>query len=237
MAIPPILVLVAASLVAGTAQAASFKDKAPEGVKLTGTWKLDPARSDDPAREIEKADKAEIARRSREIEDRNRDLQDPPWDPLDPSTSRDRPRNRHDPFPSRRNDGVTIEGTGIDEKWGTTRTRSASNDALLGLDPNPATLTIVDSGNRVSVSEDKLENECVVGEVRPIADPFGDGNVRCGWRGRVWVVETTRIERFKRTDRFELSKDGKVLRYTSTAAGPKIPTVKVDRTYTLVSAQ
>jgi hypothetical protein len=232
----PILLFLAGCLVAGSTQAA-LKDKPPQGIKLSGHWKLDPAQSDDPAEQINKADKAEIAKRRREIEDRTRTTydDDSPYDPWTPG-SRDRSRNRHDPFPSRRDDGVTIEGSGVDEKWGTTRSRSVSNDVLVSLDPNPATLTIVDAGNRVSVSEDRLETECIAGEPQPIADPFGDGERRCGWSGRAWVIETKRVERFRRTDRFELTNDGKALKYTSTVAGPRIPTVKVARTYTLVPA-
>lgn len=228
-----VLVVLASCLAVGSTHAASLKDKPPEGVKLSGAWKLDPYNSDDPVEAIKKAERAEMAKRQRDIEDRNRDQYDP-WDPM----QRDRTGSRRrDPFPERRDDGVTIgRGGDIDVSWGKTRTRSASDEFLLALDPNPATLTIMDWGNRVSVSEDKLETDCYAGEVHPIADAFGDGDRQCGWRGRAWVIETTRTERFKRTDRFELSKDGKQLKYTSTAAGSKIPTIKVARTYMLEPA-
>jgi hypothetical protein len=231
-------IVLAGSLAMAGAWAASLKDKPPEGVKLSGSWKLDPSRSDDAAEAMRKAEKAEIAKRRRQIEERNdrdRDVYDDrPWHP----DGRNDPRNRRrDPFPDRGDDGVTIDPNGeMDVTWGTARPRSASDEFLLALDPNPETLTIMDWGNRVSVSEDKLETDCFAGEVRPIADAFGDGDRQCGWRGRAWVIETKRVERFKRTDRFELSKDGKELRYTSTAAGANIPTIKVARTYTLVPA-
>jgi hypothetical protein len=229
----PILVVLAGCLAVASTHAASLKDKPPQGVKLSGAWKLDPYNSDDPVEQLKKAEKAEMAKRQREIEDRNRDMYEPPWDP---NRDRDGNRRHQDPFPDRRDDGVTIERGGIDMSWGKTRTRSASDEFLLALDPNPATLTIMDWGNRVSVSEDKLETDCFAGEVHPIADAFGDGDRRCGWRGRAWVIETNRVERFKRTDRFELSEDGKVLKYTSVAAGAKIPSIKVSRTYTLMPA-
>jgi hypothetical protein len=232
----PMLVVLASCLAVGSVQAASLKDKPPEGVKLSGNWKLDPYNSDDPVEQLKKAEKAEMAKRQREIEDRNRDMYEPPWDPSHRDRAGNRRHDPHDPFPDRRDDGVTIEGGSVDMSWGKTRSRSASDEFLLALDPNPATLTIMDWGNRVSVSEDKLETDCFAGEVHPIADAFGDGDRRCGWRGRAWVIETNRTERFKRTDRFELSEDGKQLKYTSTAAGSKIPTIKVSRTYTLVPA-
>jgi hypothetical protein len=230
----PILVVLASCLAVAATHAAALKDKAPEGVKLSGSWKLDPYNSDDPVEQLKKAEKAEMAKRRREIEDRTRDRDMyEPWDP----TNRDRAgTRRHDPFPNTGDDGVTIGRGGIDMSWGKTRTRSASDEFLLALDPNPATLTIMDWGNRVSVSEDKLETDCYAGEVHPIADAFGDGDRQCGWRGRAWIIETNRVERFKRTDKFELSEDGKTLKYTSTAAGSKIPTIKVSRTYTLMPA-
>jgi hypothetical protein len=36
----------------------------------------------------------------------------------------------------------------------------------------------------------------------------------------------------KRTDRYELSKDGKTLTYVTTASGDRIPKIKITRTYT-----
>ena len=53
--------------------------------------------------------------------------------------------------------------------------------------------------------------------------------------GRAWVVETTRGKNFKRTDRYELSKDGKTLTYVTTAAGTRLPKIKISRTYTVAS--
>jgi hypothetical protein len=41
-----------------TASAASLKDKPPNGIKLSGSWKLDTERSDDPREVLEKAAKA-----------------------------------------------------------------------------------------------------------------------------------------------------------------------------------
>lgn len=241
MQYPALVIVLASALAAGNAHAASLKDKPPQGVKLSGTWKLDAARSDDPVERMKKAEKAELAQRRREIEERererNRDIyEDRPWHP---DSSDDPLSRRRDPFPGRRNDDpVTIDPRGdIDVTLDKRPRVSATSEFLLALDPNPATLTIMDHGNRVSVSEDMLETDCFAGEMRPIADFFGDGRRQCGWRGRAWIIETTRVERFRRTDRFELSKDGQELTYTSTAAGPRIPTIKVSRIYTRMPAE
>jgi hypothetical protein len=237
--------VLASTLALGTTQAAGFKEQPPEGVRLSGTWTIDPRRSDDPVKAIERAEKAEMAKQ-RQLEDRNRGTSDSPWGrddgrvggmPSDRDGRSDPFPDRSGPFPGGRDRGVDIDPTGREASvvlGGTGRRRTATDEFLLALDPNPQTLTILDSQRRVLVSEDKLETDCTAGEAQPIADAFGDGERQCGWRGRAWVIETTRIERFKRTDRFELSGDGRVIVYTSTVSGKRIPTIKVSRTYTLM---
>jgi hypothetical protein len=242
MRIRTTLIVLASALAAANAQAA-LKEQPPEGVRLTGTWQLDSQRSDDPAQVIEKAEKAEAANHRRQIEERDRgadrswgDENDGPWNDRNDGLPGDR-HGRRDPFPGRRDDGVILDPTGRDNSvtWstGTARRRTASDEFLLQLDPNPQTLTIQDWGSRLLVWEDKLDTDCRAGEVAPIADAFGDGERQCGWRGRAWVIETRRTDRFKRTDRFELSKDGQQLAYTSTATGSDIPSIKVSRVYRL----
>ena len=66
-----------------------------------------------------------------------------------------------------------------------------------------------------------------------ISDANGDGERNCGWDGRAWVIETARGKNFTRTDRYELSKDGKTLTYVTTATGSRMPKIKISRTYTL----
>jgi len=98
---------------------------------------------------------------------------------------------------------------------------------------NPDTLSFREVNDHVAVAEDKLETECAPGEKVPISDSYGDGERNCGWDGRAWVVETTRGKHFSRTDRYELSKDGKTLNYITTANGARMPTIKILRVYTL----
>jgi hypothetical protein len=230
------LIVLASALATASAQAA-LKERPPEGVKLSGIWQLDPHGSDDPAQVIEKAQKAEEASRRRQVEERTRgadrtwgDDNDGPYGRLPTD-----PRNRNDPFPRREDRSDTLDPFGRETSvsWGTPRRRTASDEFLLQLDPNPQTLTIQDWGSRVLVWEDKLDTDCKAGEVAPIADAFGDGERQCGWRGRAWVIETRRTDRFKRTDRFELSKDGQQIAYTSTASGAGIASIKVSRIYRL----
>src|SRR4051812_12124460 len=47
-----------AALALATATAASLKDKPPNGVRLSGSWKLDAERSDDPREVLARAEKS-----------------------------------------------------------------------------------------------------------------------------------------------------------------------------------
>ncbi|HVY80989.1 MAG TPA: hypothetical protein VG994_08420 [Steroidobacteraceae bacterium] len=111
------------------------------------------------------------------------------------------------------------------------------NEFVGQLTRNPDTLAFREVNQRVAVSEDKLETECAAGSKEPISDSFGDGERRCGWDKRAWVVETTRGKHFSRTDRYELSKDGKTLTYVTNASGAGMPSVKIRRVYTLAPKQ
>jgi hypothetical protein len=110
------------------------------------------------------------------------------------------------------------------------------NEFLGQLSQNPGKLTFLQVNDHVTVSADKVDTECAAGAKVPISDLYGDGERRCGWDGRAWVVETKRGSRFSRTDRYELSKDGKTLNYTTTASGARMPKIRISRTYTVAPA-
>lgn len=111
------------------------------------------------------------------------------------------------------------------------------NEFVGQLTKNPDTLAFRETHQRVAVSEEKLETECAAGSKEPISDSFGDGERRCGWDGRAWVIETTRGKRFSRTDRYEMSKDGKTLTYVTSASGVDMPKIKIYRVYTIAPKQ
>jgi hypothetical protein len=255
------------ALAFGTATAASLKDKPPSGIKLSGTWKLDSERSDDPREVLDRAAKtarekqedARIARSDRggvfgDDDPLGRYDRGPYGDPRSGPMDRGRgPYDRRLPGdypddPRRTTDGTvlrrdrdrgstTVDPTSgdVSASWGT-GAQSINNVWLLQLDPSPDTLTVIDNGTHVSVSENKLETECKAGEKAPIADSFGDGQRQCGWNGKAWVIETKRDKRFTRTDRFELGKNGAILTYVTSASGSNMPSIRIFRTYTLVPA-
>jgi hypothetical protein len=248
------LVLLAGTLGLATVAAAALKSKPPGGVTLTGTqWRIDPTRSDDPDAEIERAQKAardQELNRSRDIMDRGVEDDD---GPLGRGYGTDSTWGGGFPTGGRRRDDLPPIGNR--GGWGNERGRASTdidpmgrsqtgsvtigsgsiigNQFLAQLTRNPDTLAFVQANDRLTVSEDKLETDCVPGSKESISDSYGDGERRCGWQGRAWVIETTRGKHFTRVDKFEISKDGKTMNYVTTASGDRMPSVRISRTYTL----
>ena len=228
------LVLLASALCLAGVATAALKNKPPEGLKLSGTeWQIDPYHSDDPVAVIENAEKTTADRRERDRGGMSRGM---------PGPADDDTRGRPFPDPTSRSGGWDRNGPGktstSTDPWGT-GTQSATiqfgsrgrNEFLEQLYKNPDGLTFRQVEEHVTVTQDGLETDCTAGEKAPVADSFGDGERQCGWNGRAWVVETTRGSRFSRTDRYELSKDGKTLKYVTTASGANIPSVRITRMY------
>jgi hypothetical protein len=105
------------------------------------------------------------------------------------------------------------------------------NEFVTQLTSNPDTLSFLQVNDHLKITADKLETDCAAGSKEPISDSFGDGERRCGWEGRAFVVETKRGRIFTRTDRYELSKDGKSLSYSTIATGRNMPKIRISRTY------
>jgi hypothetical protein len=235
-----------------TLASAALKDKPPEGVTLAGTnWWLDPYRSDDPQIAIQRAQQEQESRRSRDRgrasrgvfgDDWGRETDGRTWGGGSPDNS-----NPHDPFPDG-GGGTVRKGSGgnsttIDPTGGTQSATvsvgslgGVGNPFVLQLTKNPDKLSFLQAKETLTVSGDQIDTECAPGNKIPISDSYGDGERACGWEGRAWVVETTRGKQFKRVDRYELAKDGKTLRYTTTATGQRMPEVRISRTYTVAPA-
>jgi hypothetical protein len=258
----PHLILLASALGLATVAAAALKDKPPKGVALHGTgWLIDPYRSDDPDKEIEaavKADRDQQNARTRDPMGRDRggvmDDDGPLGRGYGDGTGgggfptgdrrRDDPVGRRDPTGSERGGWGThtdrtstdIDPTGQSGSItiGSRGGGGLRNEFIGQLTRNPEKLSFLEANQRLTVSEDKLETDCTPGTKEAISDSYGDGERRCGLDGRAWVIETTRGKKhFTRTDRFEVSKDGKTLNYVTTASGNGMPRIRISRTYTL----
>ncbi len=226
--------LLTGALVFAGVAAAALKDKPPVGLTLSGTeWQLDPRRSDDPATQMQRAEADAQDRGTRDWgdrDDRDRGVIGPGDDPLD----RDSPARRTRPGGWEHDQGNS--STSLDP-WGgsqsaTFRIGSSGYNLFQDQLKNPEELAFSLADQRVRVTADRLETECTAGAKIPISDSYGDGERNCGWNGRALVIETTRGKYFSRTDRYELSKDGKTLKFVTTASGKSMPTVRISRTYT-----
>jgi hypothetical protein len=225
-----------ASLVA-TAALASLKEKPPKGVELNGVWRIDPYRSDDPDAVLAQA-RAEAAQG-----DSGRGA----------GGGMRRGRGGYGGgfpgggggFPGGGGGGWG-HGGGGHHRGGDSSGSSPddSSDKATGehvsprgqlmkdLAANPATLDFSTTEHTLKISAEQASVECAAGVKVAISDSAGAAERNCGWDGRAWVIETERGKTLKRTDRYELSKDGKTLTYVTTASGDRLPKIKITRTYT-----
>ena len=222
---------------------ASLKEKPPKGVALSGLWQLDPYRSDDATAVLNQA-RAEMQKESGGR-----------------SGGRSRGGGGSYPgggsgFPGGGTGGGGFPGGGGGFPGGGggggmghgghhrshDSSSSSSDDSgsgtparsqmLTELASNPGTLDFTSTEHTLKVSAEQSNIECAAGVKVAISDSAGDGERNCGWDGRAWVIETERGKLMKRTDRYELSKDGKTLTYVTTASGTRLPKIKITRTYT-----
>jgi hypothetical protein len=215
--------------------AAGLKDKPPEGLKLAGTeWQLDPYNSDDGGEAIDRAARKAAEPSSSRAEGGGIFGRDDPIgrrEPGDTPTNGQFPTDRNTGWPSRGGRSSTeIDPTGgggsVTMQFGGRR----GSIFLEKLRTNPEKLSF--EGNQsLTVTADGIETECEVGAKSPFSDSYGDGERTCGWNGRAWVVETKRGREFSRTDRYELSKDGRTLRYTTSASEEGFGRVTIARRY------
>jgi hypothetical protein len=222
---------------------AGLRETPPNGLALTGSWQLDTAKSDDAAAVIDQARDALIDARP----------------PAEASRGAGRWDHGEGGFPGGGGGGGMTRGTigGAGLGGGGTFGRNAdpdSSDPLAGggdaldgpgaraaeaarnavlreLEKNPETLVFRSVDHEVRVLADQDELACEAGPKVTMQDGLGDGERQCGWDGRAWVVETSRSRGGTRTDRYELSRDGKVLTYTTRVVGDRMPRIKLMRVY------
>ncbi|HVY81596.1 MAG TPA: hypothetical protein VG994_11480 [Steroidobacteraceae bacterium] len=226
-----------ASLMATVAMA-GLKEKPPKGVTLSGVWKLDPYRSDDPDAVLAQA-RAEAAKargssgggmhRGRGGYGRGGGF--PGGGGGFPGGGGGMPGGGWGHGGYHRSGGS--DGS-ADDSSGTPGPDHVSprGQLLQDLAANPATLDFTTTEHTLKVSAEQASVECAAGVKVAISDSAGAAERNCGWDGRAWVIETDRGKALKRTDRYELSKDGKTLTYVTTASGERIPKIKITRTYT-----
>jgi len=216
-----------ASLVA-TVATASLKENPPKGVALTGVWKLDPYRSDDPDAVLAQA-RAD-AEKSRSDSGgggmrRGRGGYGGGGGFPGGGGGYGRGGGHHRSSDSSGSSDDSTANSGTDHV-------SPRGQLMKDLAANPATLDFSTTEHTLKVSAEQNSVECAAGVKVAISDSAGAAERNCGWDGRAWVIETERGKTLKRTDRYEISKDGKTLTYVTTASGDRVPKIKITRTYT-----
>jgi hypothetical protein len=228
--------LACAAVLISVVAVAGLKEKPPKGVALMGLWKLDPYRSDDPDAVL--ADARAQAEKARDHSGGGR--------------RGGLGRRGGGGFPGGGGGGGGFPGGGGGgwgrggghHRGGESSSSDSADDSgkpaggsprgqlLKELAANPATLDFAPSEHTLRISAEQTNIECAAGVKVAISDGSGTGERNCGWDGRAWVIETERGKLLKRTDRYELSKDGKTLTYVTTATGTRLPKIKITRTYT-----
>jgi hypothetical protein len=242
------LILLSSALCLATVAAAGLKEKPPKGVQLSSTWQLDPYRSDDPtavldkAREDMRASGGGVSRRggaNRGVFGSGRRGGGFPGGGGGGGFPGGGGGHRHGGTPpdDDSSGGSPSGGTQSGSAQpGGARSGGSRGQLFSDLGKNPDRLTFQQVDRNLKVSADDTGTECAPGVKVAISDSLGDGERNCGWDGRAWVIETTRGKNFTRTDRYELSKDGKTLTYVTTATGTRLPKIKISRTYTAAPA-
>ena len=199
-------------LLGSTAARAHFGETPPKGLVTDGVWLLNSKMSDD-------ADRVVGAARENAHSERSSD----PAPHVGGNTGGHRGsgggRHGH-------------RGASTDDATAAVQTHGQSNDDILtGLEKNADRLSFKAQEGSVLITSGTDGFECDAGGKSAIEDGIGDAERSCGWDGRAWVVETNRGHAGLRSDRYEFSKDGKTLTYTTLVTGGRFPKVKLKRVY------
>lgn len=225
-----------------TAAMAGLKAKPPKGVELSGTWQIDPYRSDDPTAVLDQARSEMREQGGSRRGGMRHGGRFPGGGGGFPGGGGESPGGGGFPggggggwgHHGGMGGGARGSGSGGSGSGGGS---GASPRQMLGdLAANPEKLSFSSTGHTLKITAGETNTECAAGVKVAISDANGDAERNCGWDGRAWVVETARGKNFTRTDRYEISKDGKTLTYVTTATGARMPRIKISRTYTLAGA-
>lgn len=184
----------------------------PEGVSLTGYWKLNRERSDDPDQ------KAREAMEGMRTGDAAPGGGESPTGPgVDVMTPGD-PRG-HGPSGAPR--GRRPGTLGPDPRLGVFPEIDQPKELTIAQRP---TLVLIQEGD----DEDDVRGIHTDGQRRPIP---GGGEVSGAWEDGQLVVETRRDNGVRRVETFELSADGSELTVTRHLAAPRMPSLTITSLY------
>jgi hypothetical protein len=195
------------------------------GVSLTGYWKLDRERSDDPKQKVREAMEG---MRTGEYTPGGESPTGPGVDVMTPGD----PRTRNPTGP----------GGGVLPPYGGQPGRRGQSPYGGGGDPRAAVLPEIDRPKELLIAqrtslvliqegddEDSVRGVHTDGQRRPI--PGGGGEMSGAWEEGKLVVETWRDDGVRRTETFELSADGRELTVIVSIAAPQMPSLTIKSLY------
>jgi hypothetical protein len=205
----------------GSLAHAKLKDTPPKNISAEGSWRIDVEASDDPEAVIDEASGH-----------------------LNSSASRGgglhggRHGGSSGGMGGHHGHGQQDASTSNDEPNPSEKTnRTEQLKRLREFAQNPETLAISAHEHALRISSDTASSDCEAGEKISVIDTNGTAERQCGWDGRAWLVETAYAHSYTRSDRYEISKDGKQLTYTTKVSGGRVPSMKINRVYTKVESQ
>jgi hypothetical protein len=204
----------AVTVVFAFAQRPARAEDPPEGVSLTGYWKLDRDRSDDPK---QKAREAMEGMRTGEYTPGGESPAGPGVDIMTPGDPRVRNPSG---VPGGRRPGMF---------------EPDPRRAVFSEIDQPKELTIAQRSTLVLIQEGNDEGNVrgihMDGQRRPI--PGGGGEASGNWEDGQLVVKTWRDNGVRRTETFELSADGRELTVSVSIMAPRMPSLTITSVYLL----
>lgn len=200
-------VLAAAALLTGCAWSGGFAVDPPPGLHLAGDWKLNPARSDDLGKAIEKL-RAQSAQRRRNA--RNEQSQDLSGDAEGPPSGHRRTRRGQQgeqSAGSSAGSGYGAEG----EEFGAGPPGSSVVDELMSNVPRGDYLRIGVTADSFTVTSGDSSDRYTPGLESDISAEQGDARQMSGWKKSGYVIDTKPQIGAELIQSYSLTKDGKLL--------------------------
>lgn len=194
---------------AATGRAAPLAEQAPKGLSLSGSWRIDAARSDDPQVAVSRLRQSLDARKP--------------------------PRERFSGAQHRPGDGPEDDSgerlfyeLAVDAQR---EQRTRQLEQFAEILRNPPRIDVQQGPDSINFVADYDRLECVPGETVAVTDSSGTGKRNCGWIGSALVVQLKGQRGSLLERRYELGAGGTELIYTTSLNAEKLPAVKLRRVY------
>jgi len=207
----PATALVAAAFLTGCAWSGGFGSDPPPGVRLAGSWKLDPVHSDDLGKAIEKL-RAQSAQRRRNAQ--SEQAQDTSGGTEGPPTGHRRMRRGQQGGQQGDQQGGSQNGAEYGpegEEMGAGSPHPSVVDQLMSNVPTGDYLRIGVGADSFTVTSGDSSDRYTPGLQSDISAEQGDAQQMSGWKKAAYVIDTKPQFGAEVIQTFGLSKDGKLV--------------------------